>query len=628
MAKKYILRSFSPGKKKHNKVSTLINLSALGLNAQQSLIKNSISLGASETATSFNAAGSIFPYDEDMSETPFTKYKDLTKNSSESIAYYDMSYPQRVEYLRMFAQQQTIAFVLDTIADEAIVPDENNYFALLDIDKLKTNISAGSEIGEELINTCQKAFKRVYSMFGWDRSNSAWNMFKKFLIEGYLAFEIIFDDLHDPHEIIGFKYIDPATLEPAVELDPQGREVKVWYQNRGESDEKVIPDVNLIYISWSSGQIGDGNRISYLEGLTRSYNMLAQMENSRMIWNVQNAQKRMKVVVPVGDLSPYKAQAMMNELKAEWNEETHIDDISGEIVVNGNPNFSFTKTYFFPQRTSGNMTLEEISSEGYDLSSIEPLKYFWRRFIIESKVPPNRFNLDVSSPSSSNLNNGDEAITRDEYAFSRFINRIRNIFREILLKPVWIQICLYMPKLSKSEYLKQAIGIVFNDENSFVSAKQRFSIQQGCNIINQLTALQDTQGKPVFSMKFLVEKFLNFTDDDLLLNEKYKQAEILEALDRAKLAKDHKAAQMALQQAAAGKSDGGAGPSAGGGGAPDIGSDFGSGGGDDFGAGDDDFGAGAGGDDSDFVPLSGGDMGGGGGADTGADSDTGSEDFS
>ena len=34
MAKKYILRSFSPGKKEHNKVNALINLSALGLNAQ------------------------------------------------------------------------------------------------------------------------------------------------------------------------------------------------------------------------------------------------------------------------------------------------------------------------------------------------------------------------------------------------------------------------------------------------------------------------------------------------------------------------------------------------------------------------------------------------------------------
>jgi hypothetical protein len=40
-------------------------------------------------------------------------------------------------------------------------------------------------------------------------------------------------------------------------------------------------------------------------------------------------------------------------------------------------------------------------------------------------------------------------------------------------------------------------------------------------------------------MKFLVQKYLNFTDDDMALNEKYKQEEILEQLDKAKLMKDH-----------------------------------------------------------------------------------------
>lgn len=185
------------------------------------------------------------------------------------------------------------------------------------------------------------------------------------------------------------------------------------------------------------------------------------------------------------------------------------------------------------------MTLEEISTEGYDLSSIEPLKYFWRRFILETKVPANRFMIDPSSEGAHSLGGDDASITREEYAFSRFINRIRAIYREILLKPVWIQICLYMPKLAKSEYLKQAIGIVFNEENTFVEVKERAAMKSGIDMITQLYALQDAQNKPIFSMKFLVQKYLKFTDDDLALNEKYKQQEILEQLDAAKRAKDH-----------------------------------------------------------------------------------------
>jgi len=227
------------------------------------------------------------------------------------------------------------------------------------------------------------------------------------------------------------------------------------------------------------------------------------------------------------------------------------------------------------------------------MSSIEPLKYFWRRFILETKVPANRFMIDPSADGSHPLGGDDASITREEYAFNRFINRVRSIFREILLKPVWIQICLYLPKLSKSEYLKQAIGIVYNEENSIVQAKERASIKQGIEMITQLYQLQDMSQRPIFSMKFLVQKYLNFTDDDMALNEKYKQEEILEQLDKAKLMKDH-----ALYNAQNGTGVAPMPNEEGGGdfGGADFGgaADFG-GGGADFGGGMEDFGGEAGG---------------------------------
>ena len=222
------------------------------------------------------------------------------------------------------------------------------------------------------------------------------------------------------------------------------------------------------------------------------------------------------------------------------------------------------------------------------MSSIEPLKYFWRRFILETKVPANRFMIDPAAEGAHSLGGDDASITREEYAFSRFINRIRAIYREILLKPVWIQICLYMPKLAKSEYLKQAIGIVFNEENTFVEVKERAAMKSGIEMITQLYGLQDSQNKPIFSMKFLVQKYLNFTDDDLALNEKFKQQEILEQLETAKKMKDHAAynAEHNTGSAPVGDAEGG-GDDFGGGG---FDADF-SGGGNDFGgSGADDFG--------------------------------------
>ena len=46
----------------------------------------------------------------------------------------------------------------------------------------------------------------------------------------------------------------------------------------------------------------------------------------------EDIMKLLKPVYPIGDLSPYKADTLMEQIKAEWNEETYIDDITGEII--------------------------------------------------------------------------------------------------------------------------------------------------------------------------------------------------------------------------------------------------------------------------------------------------------
>ena len=608
MAKKYIVRKFNPGKEDHNKIeNTLINLSSLNLNASQSVLQTSLALGASETNNALTA-DALYPYDNYVDDSQFQRHRDITKNTNQAYAYFDMSYSQRRDQLRLFSQYPTITNVLETISDETIILDENNYFAQLDLDLLKLRLNKdykgpNGEDADMLISNCQKAFKLIYQKFGWDKSNDAWNFFKQFLVEGYLAFEIVVDNLMKPTEIIGFKVLDPVTLEPEIGFDPvTGQEIKIWYQFKGDATlERRIPDSNIIYISWASGMIGERNRVSYLEGLIRSYTMLTQLESSRIIWNIMNAQKRVKVGVPVGGISNDKARAKVNEVRAEWNEETTIDEISGEVVVNGNPKFSFTKTYFFPKRDNGEMTVEEMATEGYDLSDITPLKYFWRRFILDTKIPPNRFNLDIAGDTAHPLGGDDASITREEYAFNRFISRLRNVYREILLKPLWVQVCIMMPELANSELLKQYLGIVYNEENSFVEAKKRTALKQGADIIGTLAQLQ-IGDKPYFSMKFLVEKYLGMSEEELALNEKYKQGEILERLEQAKILKQHQEsgpqADQVPEENGEFTGDFGGG---GGGGADFGGGDFG-GGSDDFGGGGGDFGG------SDEV-FSGGDTG-------------------
>ena len=562
--KKYIVRNFSPGKSKHNKVNDLISLSQLGIDTDRNIIKSSMALGVSETDT--GTMEQYMPYSSDLFGTKFNKYKDITKSQSSSYAFFDLSYVERRDYLRTFACDQEINFILDTITNESIVYDEHGYFASLDLDKLKLSINKSykdkqaQSDADKLITDCKRAYNKVYSCFGWDLNSDAWSYYKKFLIDGFLAFEIIFDNPENPKTIVAFKELDPSTLEPDIKIY-NGQEVQVWYQYRGDaSREHIIPDANLIYISWAGMNFAMSTRISYLEGLVRSFNMLRQLENAHCIWNIQNSQKRIKITVPVGTMTESKVQNRVSELIADYNEEVTIDDASGEVTINGYPKFSFSKTYVIPQRDGQSTAIEEIGGEGYDMNTTETLQYFWRKFILESQVPANRFTLNISNMPNNPLV-GDSVITREEYAFARFIQRIQNIFKEILLKPLWIQICLMHPELAYSSYLRTCLGITFNEENMFTLAKKRQIVNDGTNTVSNLSSIQGLDQKPIFSVEWLIKEFMGLSDADLEMNRQYKKREIIADIEKQKLIKKHMEEQQPATQSnqAAGGDDSGGG---------------------------------------------------------------------
>lgn len=530
MPKRYILKSFAPGSvrnQRKNSFTSLFNLSKVGIDWNTSLVKSSIALGVSETDPNKAYKNQLYDYEDSL----YQKSADITGINGDYVAFFDQSYQLRREYLRMFALNGEVNFILDTIADEAIVQDENNYFAYLDIDQLKSKLRPTQE-SKEIVDIMNESYRKVYQLYGWNESNDAWHYFKKFLIDGVLAFEIIYNytlDNSKPNDILGFKELDPVTLEPAIVKDPSGQEIKIWYQFKGDPEkQRIIPDSNLIYISWAKGSFP--SRISYLEGLTRSFNMLRQLENSRIIWNVQNAQKRIKMVVPIGTANEDRAKTRLKQLQAYYTEDVNIDDYSGEMVVNGQSKFSFAKTYIFPSKEGVQTEISELGVEGYDFNSIETLKYFWRRFIIESKVPTNRFTLDINSPGNVPMN-GEASITREEYAFSRFISRLQSIFQEIVLKPTWMLFSLKKPSLASNNAIKSCLGILYNEENMFILSKERSIVQEGANTIASLKGIVDSNNVPYFSTQFLVEKYLGLSDDDIRLNEKYKAKEIIKQLN-------------------------------------------------------------------------------------------------
>ena len=565
---KYVLKALGNENTYYNRANrpfeqNLLSLSALDIKWNTSLIKNIRSLNDINNGANYQISGMgngmIDPNDE------FIKLYSNIAGHNDYIAYYDQTYKMRRDFLRKFALQAEIDYVLETIADETIINDEMHYFAYPNLKKIKTLLK--KDKGKEIIDGLNESYRKVYYAFHFNDGDDAWQLVKKFLIEGFLAFEIVYSDTENgkfAKEIKDFVSLDPVTMKPKIKKDGNGKEYKVWVLNEGDKqNERELLDTNVIYISWAKNNYI--SHLSYCERLIRSFNLLRTLENSRIIWNIQNAQKRIKIVVPIGTESQQIASTRLRQLKAEYKEDINIDNMSGEITVNGQPKFTFAKNFIFPSKEGTSTEIGEIGVEGHDMNSTETLKWFWQRFIIETRLPKDRFNMffdgqtNTIVPDNSNL-------TREEYRFSLFIGRIRNIIKEILLKPMWLQFCIDYPEFAANNVLKNAIGLNYVEENIFILAKEAANLKMGADLITSLSGMKGNDGKPVFCMEFLLKKYLSLTEDDWRINERMKKEEE----ERMKKAAEEQGAQ----------------PQAGGGGM-----DFG-GGGIDFGGGGMDLGGG------------------------------------
>lgn len=495
--------------------STIKKLSSFGMQFDDMVLVNSRAIGTIEDEFGWRmdpanvSGGSYGDYDL------FANLASADTINRKSISFFDKNYQKKRQELREFSIQDEIEEILDTLCDESIVFDSKNYFCQAEIlDDQGIKPENLSQIKSSMVSS----FKKLYQYFGFNNDISAWSFFRKWLVDGYLAFEIIYDKRQK--NIIGFKELDPISLQPGIK---DGK--KIWYQFKDQPNkERMLWDAQVIYLSYSN--MGSVSRVSYVERLIRAFNVLRIMEHTRVIWAVVNSSYKTKFIIPVAGKSKSRAKQALGILMQQYRENIEFNTKSGELMVNGKAQLPFSKEYWIPEGDSGTPQIENIGNDGPDLSDTEALKYFREKLIKVSKIPLSRF--DMESPPSWELNA--ESTTRDEIKFGRFVNRLRSGFKEILTKPLWIQMCLDHPVLKEDDAFKAQIAISFNKDNFFEQMKELEVMTKTANSISELKdSLIDTdanmQEHKYFSSKFLIEKYKLLSQEETLLNDKYKKEE-------------------------------------------------------------------------------------------------------
>jgi hypothetical protein len=125
------------------------------------------------------------------------------------------------------------------------------------------------------------------------------------------------------------------------------------------------------------------------------------------------------------------------------------------------------------------------------------------------------------------------SVARTEIDFARYVNRLRNQFAQIILKPLKLQMALSIPELQDNRAFLEAISLQYKSYNLFEEMMEMELMQKRVEFIQTMKESMidmDVEGNEIkyFSSKFLVQKYLKYSTEDIKLNKKLKEEEIEE----------------------------------------------------------------------------------------------------
>ena len=440
-----------------------------------------------------------------------------TPKKEEDKSYSEKALIEKVRVLRKMATQPELEDILDILANECIVYDnDESYIATPFMDTALIQ-ELNEKSAEEIRRCVDTSFYKLYMLL--DLKRNAWSLFKRWLIDGVLAFEIVYDDLEHPKSIIGIIPIDPTIITRKVDQD--GTEKWIMFKDM-VGLERTLLSSQIIYVKYSERDDGV-DRQSYLERLIRPFNIYRIIEQAQIIWTTTQASFKMMFTIPVAGMNKARGLQTLQSAMNRYKEEITFNAETGELLTNGKVNQIFNKEYWMPENENGKPEIETLVDNGPQLNDSDQLTYHLNKLYKISKIPLGRFDKDAQA---TWFGSDPTAVLRDEINFGRFVNRLRATWAEIILKPLRIQVSLSIPDIKNDKRILDAISLRFNTYNQFTEMMEIEIDTKRVEFIQTMhdsLTTQDAEGNDVsfFSQKFLVLKYLKMSEADLELNQKY-----------------------------------------------------------------------------------------------------------
>jgi hypothetical protein len=162
--------------------------------------------------------------------------------------------------------------------------------------------------------------------------------------------------------------------------------------------------------------------------------------------------------------------------------------------------------------------MELVSPEGHNLNENDMLTWFYNILKRASKIPFQRFEKENGG---GNIFSDASEMTRDEIKFNNFINRLRANYKELIVKPLKLQMCMEFPELKDDEVFLNQCDINFNSNQLFEEWKKLANFEKRAGILSTLLGIQTADGQPYFHIDYLIDKVMKLSEEEKQENKAY-----------------------------------------------------------------------------------------------------------
>jgi hypothetical protein len=249
---------------------------------------------------------------------------------------------------------------------------------------------------------------------------------------------------------------------------------------------------------------------SILEQIYKVYKQKELLEDAILIYRVSRAPERRIFKIDVGNMPSHLAMQFVERVKNEMHQR-RIPTITGggQNMMDSSYNpLSINEDYFFPQGQDGRGSSVETLAGGSNLGEIDDLKYFNNKMARGLRVPSSYLPTgpDDSDRAMSDGKVGTALI--QEYRFNQYCERLQSLIAQKL----------------DDEFKMFLKWRGFNIDSGLFSigfnAPQNFASYRQSELDNtRIQAFMQMEPLPYMSKRFLLERFLGLTEEEIKQNE-------------------------------------------------------------------------------------------------------------